>query len=114
MRLNFILRFHMIRAMQKIHKTVYKNGKNWISGDAVDKICHNRRQADAIRTLFAAEYIYCTYADGDLYPSTIRLEDKGYWYLLERGEIWNDRILSFIIGALASPYLIQIISYFFK
>ncbi len=102
MNTDFTLRIYMLRTMKRIEKIVAKNESDVISGDDLSTICHTFKQLKVLHALEAGEYIRCSYCDGSIYPHMICYQIQGSLYLLERTELWINRIISFILGILTA------------
>lgn len=89
--LNFILRYRM----QKII-SLLENRSDVLS------LLQDERYLKAFLALESAGYVRGFYIDSSNIPQHVLLEKKGYLYLLERSEIWINRIVGFTCGILTS------------
>lgn len=89
--LNFVLRYRMKRII-----SLLENRSNVLS------LLQNEKYRKAFLALESDGYVRGFYIDSSNVPQHVLLEKKGYLYLLERSEIWINRIAGFICGILTS------------
>lgn len=88
---NFTLR----RRMTKIIKHL-ENKENILT------LLENPKYLKAFQALEANSYVSAFYADGNDFPIFVGLGKKGPVYMLERFEIWCNRIAGFVCGIFTS------------
>lgn len=75
-------------------------------------LLQDKKYLKAFHALEANSYVKGFYIDGCDIPCHVQLATKGHIYLLERSEIWMNRISGFICGVLtsvAAAYLLRFI-----
>ena len=82
--------------MRKCIKILEKCEDNVLMGPDLKALWANQKDRKALKALEAKEYIVIRIGDYD--PIAIGLTGNGTLYLLERSEIWKNRIWAFISG----------------
>lgn len=95
---NLILRFRMYRLLTKM-LDAERSGKTMLS------VCNLSKDKGILFALQEANCIKIDYADNKI--RFIRRGEKPRLYLIERSELWVNRIISFILG-IASALLIEV------
>ncbi len=89
--LNFVLRYRMKRIISLLENR-----------SDILPLLQNEKYRKAFLALESDGYVRGFYIDSSNVPQHVLLEKKGYLYLLERSEIWINRIVGFICGILTS------------
>lgn len=105
----FILRLKMRRCLHKLEKQWYLNN-DFITGESALQFSNTMSKLKTLKALQAAECVSLSYADNSNRPYAISEGAKSSVYVLERHEIWTNRLWGFLAGILtsvAAHYIIQ-------
>ena len=94
---NLILRFRMYRLLTRM-LNAERSGKTMLSA------CNLPKDEEILSALQEANCIEIEYADNTIW--FIHRGQKPRLYLIERSELWRNRIISFILG-IASTLLVE-------
>lgn len=101
------MRFEMFRTMRYIERYLIDHpDRPVITGDALRAIYSTRSRQRALHALAARNCVNLHFSDDELRAITISRE--GWLYLLDRTDLWFDRIVTFFAGV-SAPLLVQFI-----
>lgn len=102
-------RIKMHHCLNKLETLWYKCN-DCIAGDAAMYFSRSKSSLKTLRALESAQCVSLSYADNSNRPFMICPGEQSSLYVLERSEVWLNRVISFIAGILttvAAQYIID-------
>lgn len=103
------MRIKMRHCLNMLETLWYKNN-DCIAGEATIYFSSTKSRLKTLRALDSAQCVSLSYADNSNRPFMICPGERSSLYVLERSELWLNRVISFIAGILtsvAAHYIIE-------
>lgn len=107
-----IMRIRMRRCLNDLEK-IWLESNDTVIGGAALEFSDTHAKLKVLKALQSAGCVTLSCLDNSSRPYAIRPGEKSSLYVLERSELWLNRIISFIAGILttmAAHYMIQFLS----
>lgn len=92
------LRFRMNILFRKLNK--YFQSSDFLDGDNLDQFIHNQKDLRALYALNKLNCVSIQFASDQIYA--VYRGDQADLYLIQRSELWFNRICAYILGIISS------------